>query len=398
MRLALVIPGFQSDAEDWCIPVFTNLARELAEQIELHVFALRYPHRREDYMIGRVHVHALGGGAFGRFRIFGLSLGRLWADFHGKIEQVHASTPFDAVMGIWATESGWLAVRAARELGLGSLVHLAGGEVVSIPYVPYGNRGSRLEGGMVVDSLNYADIVTVPSEPMERALHRMPDIDKKQVLAKVRRWAPGVDTDLFSPEVADRPPSGPFTFVTVGSLLPIKGHRLLIRALGRLRTKMRSDFNVHLRIVGSGPKLRDIELEIEYQRLQGYVTFDGEVTHDRLPDIYRQASAFLLGSFHEAECMALLEAMSCGLPWVAPPVGVVPNVARTDAGETPSGMIFDSRNPGPVAATLRSMIELTPAELAQWGGQARNRVVRDYEMRKQTERLLSIVGELTGDS
>src|SRR6187551_3063054 len=107
MRLALVIPGFQSDAEDWCFPVFTNLARELAEQVELHVFALRYPQRRDSYMIGKVHVHSIGAGAVGRFRLFGVSLGKLWNDFLATIEQVHDSAPFDAVVGIWATESGW---------------------------------------------------------------------------------------------------------------------------------------------------------------------------------------------------------------------------------------------------------------------------------------------------
>ena len=395
MRLAIVIPGFQSDADDWCIPVFTNLARELAEHVELHVFALRYPHRRDDYHVGRVHVHSLGGGAVGGFRIFGVSLGKLWGDFQGKIEQVHAATPFDAMMGIWATELGWLAVRAARKMGLRSLVHLAGGEIVTLPYIGYGNRGNGLPGRMVPETLTNADLITVPSEPMERALHRMPGIDRNGVLAKVRRWAPGVDTELFSPRQSETGAPGPFTFVSVGSLLRVKGHRLLVHAFARLRNRMRSDFNIYLRIVGSGRQLRDLEIEVRHHRLEGYVTFEGEVTHERLPELYRQASAFLLGSHHEAQCMAALEAMSCGLPWVAPAVGIIPDVARADVGETSTGMIFDSRDPGLVASTMQSMIELPPEERRRWGAQARRRVVRDYEMRTQAQRLLSIIDELT---
>src|SRR5207253_516516 len=126
------------------IPVFTNLARELAEQVELHVFALRYPQRRDNYTIGKVQVHSIGAGAVGRFRLFGISLGKLWTDFFATIEQVHSANPFDAVVGIWATESGWLAVQAARRLGLRSIVHLAGGEVVTLPYIGYGNRGDAV--------------------------------------------------------------------------------------------------------------------------------------------------------------------------------------------------------------------------------------------------------------
>ncbi|MEO5953171.1 MAG: glycosyltransferase family 4 protein [Chloroflexia bacterium] len=391
-----MIPGFQSDAEDWCIPVFTNLARELAEQIELHIFALRYPQRRDHYTIGKVHVHSIGAGAVGRFRLFGVSLGKLWTDFFVTIEQVHTSTPFDAIVGIWATESGWLAVQAAKRLGLKSLVHLAGGEVVTLPYIQYGNRSDAVAGTLVKDSLTNADLITVPSETMERALHRMPGIDKESVLSRVRPWAPGVDTEMFSPLVQEVSRAAErFTFVNVGSLLQVKGQRLLIRAMGRLRNRMKSDFNVYLRIVGTGPLLRDLQLEVEYQKLKGYVTFEGEVTHDRLPEVYRNADAFLLGSHHEAQCMALIEAMSSGLPWVAPKVGVVPNVARIDSGETPSGMTFDSRDPGLVASAMQAMVALPLDERRRYGIQARNKVLRSYEMKTQAERLVAIVAELT---
>jgi glycosyltransferase involved in cell wall biosynthesis len=158
---------------------------------------------------------------------------------------------------------------------------------------------------------------------------------------------------------------------------------------------MRSDFNIYLRIVGTGKLLRDLENEVKDNRLEGYVTLEGEVSHERLPEMYRQASTFILGSHHEAQCMAALEAMSCGLPWVAPTVGIIPDVARADVGEIPTGTIFDSRDPGLVASTMQSMIELPSEERRRWGMQARARVLRDYEMKTQARRLLSIVEELT---
>src|SRR5437763_863446 len=115
VKLALVIPGFQAHEHDWCIPAFTNLARELAKTQDLHVFTLRYPPVRANYRVGAVRVHAIGGGSFaGGLRVPAVSLLRLWGQTSAAIEAEHERGPFDAMIGVWATESGWLAARAAR--------------------------------------------------------------------------------------------------------------------------------------------------------------------------------------------------------------------------------------------------------------------------------------------
>jgi glycosyltransferase involved in cell wall biosynthesis len=394
MRLALVIPGFQSDENDWCIPAFTNLARILADQVDLHVFALRYPQRRDDYTLGKVRVHSIGAGAIFGTRIVGVSLLKLWSDFARTFGAEHASAPFDAVIGVWVTESGWLATRSAQEFNIPSLVHIAGGELINLPYMRYGNRSEALAGRMVRATLSRADLLTVPSEPVMRALHRMPDVPDKEVERRARRWSLGVDTQMFAPNERVRPAERPITFVTVGSLVPVKGHRLLIEAFARLRHSRKKEISARLRIVGDGP-LRSALLSLVTDfDLEGYVTFDGEVPHQDLPAIYNECDAFLLGSYYEAQCMAVLEAMSCGLPWVAPLVGCIPDVARSDAEETPTGLTFDSRKPAQVAASLRSMIDLTAEERHRWGLHARERVLRDYELNLQTDRLLSLVSGL----
>src|SRR2546422_820628 len=60
MRVALIVPGFSADEEDWCIPALLNFVRALAQRVELEVFALRYPHRRGQYRIGNASVHSFG--------------------------------------------------------------------------------------------------------------------------------------------------------------------------------------------------------------------------------------------------------------------------------------------------------------------------------------------------
>jgi glycosyltransferase involved in cell wall biosynthesis len=394
MRLALVIPGFQSDENDWCIPAFTNLARILADHVDLHVFALRYPQRRDYYSIGKVHIHSIGAGAIFGTRIVGVSLLKLWSDCARTFGGEHAFAPFDAVIGVWATESGWLATRSAQEFNIPSLVHIAGGELVNLPYMRYGNRSEALAGRMVKETLSRADLLTVPSEPVMRALHRMPNIPVKEIEGHARRWSLGVDTEMFAPAETSRQAEHPFTFVTVGSLVPVKGHHLLIEAFARLRHSRKQQMPARLRIVGEGSLRPTLVSLVNDLDLQGYVTFEGDVAHQDLPALYAECDVFLLGSYYEAQCMAVLEAMSCGLPWVAPLVGCIPDVSRADAEETPTGLIFDSRKPAQVAASLRSMLDLGPEERHRWGLHARDRVLRDYELNLQTSRILSLVSGL----
>lgn len=316
MKLAIVIPGFQADERDWCIPAFTNLAHELAKSVELHVFALRYPGVRGDYRVGQVHVHALGGGILAGQRVPLVSLLNLWRDAARAVGSEHRKTNFQTIIGIWATESGWLATRIAKRLGVPSLVHLAGGELTWVPEIGYGNQQRGLARLLVRKCLQGADMLTAPSAPMKSALLSRRDIGPE----KVTSWALGVDTDLFSPceQTANETRERPFTFVTVGSLVPVKGHSWLIKGAAELR-KNAPDMSFRLDIVGAGPLLPDLRRLVGELHLQGYVNFRGEVRHEQLPQLLRQADCFLLGSLHEAQCMAALEAMSCGLPWIGPP-------------------------------------------------------------------------------
>src|SRR5205085_5625524 len=142
---------------------------------------------------------------------------KLWHDFHSELDAEHRRKPFVAIMGIWATEAGWLATRAARRLGLPSLVHLAGGELTYIPRIGYGNYKRGLAGRLVDDTLAHADLITVPSRPMRRSLLRVVGSDT----GRVADWAPGVDTAMFAPGPRQLSQAAPFVFVTVGSLVPV---------------------------------------------------------------------------------------------------------------------------------------------------------------------------------
>ncbi len=210
---------------------------------------------------------------------------------------------------------------------------------------------------------------------------------------KVRDWPPGVDTTMFAPSPQERIDSKPFTFITAGSLIPVKGHELLLRSLAELRAQL-PEQDVRLRIVGDGPLKPVLEKLAGNLELAGYVAFDGGVPHEVLPAIYNNADAFLLGSWHESQCMAALEAMASGLPWVGPPVGALADVALM-AEVQPAGIIFKARDPRQVAAAMRSLVELSQAERLAYGVAARNVIENNYDMVTQAARFLQLIDQLT---
>jgi glycosyltransferase involved in cell wall biosynthesis len=389
MNLALVIPGFQADERDWCIPAFTNLARELAESIKLHVFALRYPGEKRNYKIGQVHAHAMGGGAFAGRRVVGASLLKLWRDALSAIEREHTKNRFDTIMGVWATESGWLATVAAKRLGLPSLVHLAGGELTWLPDIKYGSQGRGLARVLVRRCLINADMLTAPSGPMKQALLKYPGVQQ----SKVRSWGLGVDTRMFKPceQAHTRPQAGPFTFLTVGSLIPIKGHGWLIEGVKGL-SRAAPNIPFRLNIIGDGPLRHELQPLVSSLQLQGHVNLMGDVKYDDLPRHLQMGDCFLLGSRHEAQCMAALEAMACGLPWIAPAVGALADCA---AAAQPSGILVEKRSTQTLVEAMAAILHASSEQRKTWGIEARQRVLNDYELTTQTARLLALVQELT---
>jgi glycosyltransferase involved in cell wall biosynthesis len=239
--------------------------------------------------------------------------------------------------------------------------------------------------------LQHADLLTVPS----RYLWEQLTIRSPQRLSKAVRWAPGVDAAMFAPdwEAKQLPPTHPFTFVIAGSLIPVKGHELLIQALANLR-RQAPGVDVRLVLAGAGPLLEDLCRLVRDHNLEGYVTFLGGVRYDMLPDLFRDADCFLLSSHHEAQCMALLEAMSCGLPWIAPRVGAVADL-EVPGLDGRSGIVLSERTPEAVARAMLQMVSLSHEQWRAMGETSRRFVEQHYDARNQAVGLLNLVRSLT---
>ncbi|MCL1889683.1 MAG: glycosyltransferase [Desulfovibrionaceae bacterium] len=145
----------------------------------------------------------------------------------------------------------------------------------------------------------------------------------------------GVDTDAFYPDqeagMAARAALGygPEDFVVglLGRLDPVKGHKVLIQALGLLRDRHPDRFNVCLLCLGAPSELKenDILRLAEEAGLAGRARVTGWV-----PDVRAHINALDLGVLSsvssEAIARAALEIMACGVPLLSCDIGVMPDI------------------------------------------------------------------------
>jgi glycosyltransferase involved in cell wall biosynthesis len=310
MNVGLVVPGFSADPSDWCIPALRHLARTLATADDVRVIALRYPYRQARYPIDGADVIAVGGADR-----HGAGTLPLWRGALGLIAAEHHRRPFDVLHAFWATESGLLAALAGRYLRIPTLVSLAGGELVALRDIAYGDQRVAWERLKVSASLRVASGVTAGSRWLMQLASS--HVDPR----RLHRAPLGVDLTLFSADAASADRGS--RLVHVGTLTSVKDQATLLRAFARMCT---GGVCATLEIVGDGPLRGDLERVAQKLGIADRVRFRSEVDHARLPGIYRAASAFVLSSRHEAQGMVALEAAACGLPVVGTRVGVIPEL------------------------------------------------------------------------
>jgi glycosyltransferase involved in cell wall biosynthesis len=191
--------------------------------------------------------------------------------------------------------------------------------------------------------LSHAAAVTANSQQTARRAGGIVPAEKVRVIPM------GVDTAAFTPPAGrDRARRGPLRIISVGRLIPLKGHRYLVGALPLVRERVGT---VSLTLVGDGPER---EALARYGRELGVadsVEFLGEVPHDRIAgllgrhDIFVLPSVVLSGGRTEGLGTVLLEAMAAGLPVVGTNVGGIPDIIVDDK----NGILVPERSPASIA-------------------------------------------------
>jgi len=167
----------------------------------------------------------------------------------------------------------------------------------------------------------------------------------------------GCDQDRFHPiergaAKAALGVAGPLV-VSLGSLIPRKGHALVIKAMAALP-------GVTLLVVGGGPDEGRLARQIRRLGLQERVRLLGSQPHDRLPAILAAADVMALASESEGLANAWVEALACGTPVVTPDVD-----GASEAIDRPAaGRLLRERTPEAIAAAIRAILADPPSQAA----------------------------------
>ena len=255
----------------------------------------------------------------------------------------------DVIFAPWAYPDGFAAVELARQCGLPAVVQVHGSDVRMLKQYPARRAGTASAvtkaAGVIAVSRDLADGIVSLGAARQR----------------VRVIIDGVDRAVFHPgSKADAQArlgltGGVKHLLFIGNLVPVKGIDVLLQACARLAGKT-GPWQLH--IIGGGGQRAALERNSRMLGLSDRVLFHGQLPHEQLPDWYRAADLFVLASRSEGVPNVLLEAMACGLPFVATSVGGIPEIAALGANR-----LVPTEDSAALASAIAEMLS-SPASAA----------------------------------
>jgi glycosyltransferase involved in cell wall biosynthesis len=224
----------------------------------------------------------------------------LFARIVGHVRDLQRSNRVDLIHAHGALPCGHAAMLLSEELGIPYVVSVHGLDAFSTEQV----RGRPAAWCRRISQRVYRSsqrVICVSERVREQVLEGTGRSCRTSVVYN------GVDPEFFSP--GNDAVSGGMTLLSVGNLIPIKGHDLVIRALASLAAEFHP---LSLEIIGNGP---------ERARLQGLsrelgvverVHFLGCQPRSEVAAAMRRCTVFVLPSHYEGLGCVYLEAMSAG--------------------------------------------------------------------------------------
>jgi phosphatidyl-myo-inositol dimannoside synthase len=240
-----------------------------------------------------------------------------------------------------------------RQAGAGRVVGLTHGHETWWAKVPAARRALRRIG-------EGCDVLTYVSEFCRRRI--VPALSGGAA-ARMVRLAPGVDTEVFRPDVGGAAirerlgiATGRPVLVSVSRFVPRKGQDALIKAMPHVLAVIPDAL---LLLVGDGPSRRRLERLTRDHDVAASVLFAGAVPWSEAPGWFDVGDVFAMpcrtrkgGLEPEALGIVFLEAQACGHPVLVGDSGGAPETVLH--GET--GYVVDPSNPVAIAARAADLL------------------------------------------
>jgi len=204
----------------------------------------------------------------------------------------------------------------------------------------------------------------------------------------------GIDTGLFTPEGPVAKRNGRPRLLTAADLTQRQPLETLLRALTRVP-------GAELLVVG-GPDEASLDSDDAYVKLAKFaatlgitdrVIFTGKVEHTLMPALLRSADLVVSTCQYEPSGSTSLQAMACGTPVIAPPVGG--HVDAVVDGTT--GIIIPPGRPALLAQRIRQLLA-HPMLIEAYGVAAVDRVRSRYSWDRIAAETLAVYDRVTAQA
>jgi len=128
--------------------------------------------------------------------------------------------------------------------------------------------------------------------------------------------------------------------LSLGSINKIKGSDILLNAFMLLGEDYIKNRQIRLLYVGDGVMKNNLKEEVNYNSFESYVKFLGNVSHEKVPEMFKLADIFVIPSMFEATPISLLEAMFNGLPIIGTNTEGITNLISANV----NGLLFEKNN------------------------------------------------------
>jgi glycosyltransferase involved in cell wall biosynthesis len=180
----------------------------------------------------------------------------------------------------------------------------------------------------------------------------------------------------------------PGLIVTVGRLDDIKGFDVLIDALGELARQGRP---FRCRIIGAGPRDRELRARVRRQGLSDRVALVGALPQAEVQKALYSASVFALPSVvtkagdRDGIPVSLMEAMATGLPSVSTTVSGIPELIEDEL----EGLLVRERDAAALALALARLLD-DPALARRLTQAGRAKVEREFDVAREARTLFGL--------
>ncbi|HYH27808.1 MAG TPA: glycosyltransferase family 4 protein, partial [Actinomycetota bacterium] len=215
---------------------------------------------------------------------------------------------------------------------------------------------------------------------------------------RIELLPPGIDTDLFHPDVDDGPVRDRHglgddpVICCVSRLVARKGQDQVIEALPRIAAEFP---RVRFLVVGSGPHEKKLWGLARDRGVDHRVVFAGEVPYDELPMYFRAGDVFAMpsrprwfGLEVEALGAVYLQAYAVGRPCVIGASGGAPEASL----EGDAGVVVDGTSAAEIAAATLELLR-DPERAQKMGAAGASWVHRDLGWGTIAQRLRELLSE-----